>query len=67
MTLPAWRYGDPGVIAEADELHNKGCSVCVRAQFVFGQATCSANLKFPACKTNRRHGYQLLPAARGDD
>lgn len=63
--LPGYAYGDPAKIVEAQEIRDKGCSVCMRAVFIFGLPVCSNNLKFPACRRDRRHGHQLTPEAGG--
>jgi hypothetical protein len=65
MALPAHLYGDPARIVEQQELRAKGCSICVRAVVGFGLTVCANQLKFPACKQDRRNGYQLTRAAGG--
>jgi hypothetical protein len=63
--LPAFAYGDPARIVEAQEIRALGCSVCVRAEYTFGLPVCANNLKFPACRQDRKNGYQLTPEAGG--
>ena len=63
--LPGYAYGDPAKIVEAQEIRAKGCSVCTRAVFIFDLPVCSNNLKFPACRRDRRNGHQLTPEAGG--
>jgi len=63
--LPGYAYGDPARIIEAQEIRAKGCSVCQRAVFVLGVAMCQNNLKFPACRQDRKHGHKLTPEAGG--
>ena len=65
MALPAWAYGDPARIVEADDIRAKGCSVCARAVFVGGDALCGSGLKLPACKRDKKNGYKLAASAGG--
>jgi hypothetical protein len=65
QALPGYAYGDPARIVEAQEIRAKGCSVCQRAVFAFGIAVCSSNLKFPACRQDRKNGHKLTPEAGG--
>ena len=63
--LPGYAYGDPARIVEAQQLRAKGCLVCTRAVLILGLPMCSNNLKFPACRQDRKNGYQLTPEAGG--
>lgn len=65
QALPAYAYGDPAKIVEAQEIRALGCAACQRATFVFGLAVCSNNLKFPACRQDRKNGHKLTPEAGG--
>jgi hypothetical protein len=65
QALPGYAYGDPARIVEAQELRAKGCTVCARAELIFGLAVCTKGLKFPACRQDRKNGYQLTPEAGG--
>ncbi|WP_145133479.1 MULTISPECIES: hypothetical protein [unclassified Pseudomonas] len=65
QALPGFAYGDPAKIVEAQEIRKKGCSVCVRAEYIFGLPVCKSNLKFPACRQDRKNGHQLTPEAGG--
>lgn len=65
QALPGYAYGDPAKIVEAQEIRAKGCSVCVRAEYIFGLPVCKSNLKFPACRQDRKNGHQLTPEAGG--
>lgn len=63
--LPGYAYGDPAKIVEAQELRALGCAVCVHGEKVFGISVCRKSLKFPACRSDRKNGYKLTPAAGG--
>ncbi|RUI11502.1 hypothetical protein [Pseudomonas aeruginosa] len=63
--LPWHAYGDPADIIESREIHALGCAVCVRAVFILGLPLCSSNLKYPACRKDRRNGHKLTPEAGG--
>lgn len=65
MALPAWAYGDPARIVEANEIRAKGCAVCVRAVFIGGDPRCSAGLKLPSCKADKKNGFKLAAADGG--
>lgn len=65
MALPAHLYGDPAQIVEVQQLRAKGCSVCVHVVEGFGLTVCGKKLKFPACKRDRKNGYQLTRVAGG--
>lgn len=62
--LPQYAYGDPARIVEAQQLRERGCSVCTRSELVFGIAVCAKSLRFPACR-RVANGYQLKPSAGG--
>lgn len=63
--LPGYAYGDPARIVEAQEIRALGCAACQRAVYAFGIAVCSNNLKFPACRQDRKNGHKLTPEAGG--
>jgi hypothetical protein len=65
MALPAYLYGDPARIIEAQQLREKGCSVCVHSVQGFGLSVCGKGMKFPACKHDRKNGYRLTREAGG--
>lgn len=65
QALPGYAYGDPAKIVEAQEIRAKGCSVCARAVFILGLPMCANNLKFPACRQDRKNGHKLTPEAGG--
>lgn len=65
QALPGYAYGDPARIVEAQDIRSKGCSVCVRGLTAFGLTVCSNNLKFPACRQDKRNGHKLTPEAGG--
>jgi hypothetical protein len=65
QALPGYAYGDPARIVEAQEIRAKGCSVCARAVFILGLPMCSNNLKFTACRQDRKNGHKLTPEAGG--
>lgn len=65
MALPAWAYGDPARIVEANEIRAKGCAVCVRAVLIAGDARCGSGLKLPACRADKKNGFRLAAADGG--
>jgi hypothetical protein len=63
--LPAYAYGDPARIIEARQIREGGCSLCERAESVFGVQVCLSNLTFPACRGDSKKGHKLTPKAGG--
>lgn len=63
--LPSYAYGNPERIVEAQQLRALGCKACVHSESVFGLAVCRKQLKFPACRQDRKNGYKLTPEAGG--
>ncbi len=60
MALEHWQYGNPENIVGAREIRAKGCQVCARAVRSLGRAYCPNNLRFPACRGDRKKGFKLI-------
>jgi hypothetical protein len=63
--LPAYAYGDPARIIEAQQIREGGCSLCVRSETILGVQMCLSNLKFPACRRDTKKGHKLTSRAGG--
>lgn len=63
--LPAYAYGDPARIIEAQQIRQGGCSLCVNSESVFGVLVCLNGLKFPSCRGDSKKGHRLTPKAGG--
>ena len=59
MTLPQHFYSDPARIVEANDINQKGCRVCAHSSVILGRPVCDNNLKFPACKRDKKRGFTL--------
>ncbi|MFJ7111287.1 hypothetical protein ACIQU2_27480 [Pseudomonas sp. NPDC098740] len=63
--LPAYAYGDPAKIVEAQQIRAGGCAFCERSETVFGVQVCLSGLKFPACRRDTKKGHKLTVRAGG--